>query len=97
MLVWTKIDRKQYGGTVVSTSYEAQLPGWGRVTVHPYVHCSGAMFLTCDSVGLESHPRGRITPEDALKPAEAELERALKQYIAWCGEGLAALHNGQEQ
>ena len=96
MLVWTKIDRKQYGGTVVSTSYEAQLPGWGTVSIHPCVHCPG-LFLTCDSLGIEMHPLGTLTLEDAVNSAEAELERALKQYIAWCGEGLAALHNGQEQ
>ena len=40
------------------------------------------------------HPLGSLAPEDAVKPAEAELERMLKQYIAWCEEGLAALHNG---
>ena len=93
MLKWTKITRKQYGGTSVSTSYTADLPGWGRVTVHPRIHCPGEMFLTCDSLGIEMHPLGQTAPEDALKPAETELVRMLVQYVTWCAEALNAIYN----
>ena len=93
MLAWNKLTRKSQLGLPASECLEAALPGWGAVSIHPRVHCS-SLFLTCDSLGIEMHPLGPLTLEDAVKPAEAELERALKQYIAWCGEGLAALHNG---
>lgn len=93
MLEWTKITRRQYGGTSVSTSYTTNLPGWGRVTVHPCVHCPGELYLTCDSLGIEMYPLGQTAPEDALKPAEAELVRMLIQYVTWCAEALSAIHN----
>lgn len=95
-LTWENRDKKDRSGKVISESYRTQLPHWGEASVHPHIHYPG-LFLTCDSLGIEMHPLGTLTLEDAVNSAEAELERALKQYIAWCGEGLAALHNGQEQ
>lgn len=96
MLAWSKLTCKSQLGLPASESLETVLPGWGAVSIHHRVHYPG-LFLTCDSLGVEMHPLGPLAMEDAIKPAEAELERALKQYIAWCEEGLAALHNGQEK
>ena len=96
MLAWNKLTRKSLPGLPASECFEAVLPGWGAVSIHPRIHCPG-LFLTCDSLGIEMHPLGLLALEDAVGSAEAELERALKQYIAWCEEGLAALHNGQKQ
>jgi len=92
VLVWSKRIRKSQLGLSASESLEAELPGWGIVSIHPHIHRSG-LFLTCDSLGIEMHPLGLLALEDAVKPAEAELERMMKQYIAWCEEGLAALHS----
>ena len=96
MLAWNKLTPKSQLGLPASESFEAVLPGWGTVSIHPSAHCPG-LFLTCDSLGIEIHPLGPLALEDAVDPAGAELERALKQYIAWCEEGLAALHNRQEK
>ena len=96
MLVWNRLTRKSQLGLPAGESFEAVLPGWGAVSIHPRAHCPG-LFLTCDSLGIEMYPLGPLALEDAVNPAEAELERALKQYIAWCEEGLAALRNGQEK
>ncbi len=93
MLTWNKRRRIGQFGLPDSENLEAELPGWGTVRIHPRTRAPG-LFLTCDSLGVEMHPLGSLAPEDAVKPAEAELERMLKQYIAWCEEGLAALHNG---
>lgn len=94
MLTWNKRRREGQFGLPDSEALEAELPGWGTASIHPRIHAPG-LFLTCDSLGIEMHPLGPLALEDAVKPAEAELERMLKQYIAWCEEGLAALHNGK--
>ncbi len=92
MLVWSKRTSKSQFGLPAREILEAELPGWGTVSIHPHIHHPG-LFLTCDSLGIEMHPLGPLALEDAVGPAEAELERMLKQYIAWCEEGLAALHS----
>ena len=96
MLAWNRRTHKSQLDLPASESLEAVLPGWGTVSIQPGVHCPG-VFLTCDSLGIEMHPLGPLAQEDAVSPAEAELEQVLRQYIAWCEEGLAALHNAQEK
>ena len=94
MLIWTKRIRGSQKDQPIRVRYETDLPGWGRACVHSYVHAPGEMFLTCDSLGIELHSLGEIAPEDAIKPAEAELERMLIQYVTWCAEALTAIHSG---
>ena len=93
MLAWSKRRRKGQFDLPDREVFEAELPGWGAVSIHPLIRAPG-LFLTCDSLGIEMHPLGPLALKDAVKPAEAELERMLKQYIAWCEEGLEALHSG---
>lgn len=93
MLTWSKICRRSYGGTVIRESLKTVLPGWGEASIHSHIHYPGELFLTCDSLGIEMYPLGQISLEDAPKPAEAELERVVRQYAAWCEEALTALHD----
>lgn len=91
MLAWTKQTRKDQTGKVICESLLAELPGWGRVSIHTHIHYPGGLFLDCDSLGIEMHPLGQAALDDAIQPAEAKLEQALEQYAAWCREGLEAL------
>ena len=97
MLTWTKTSRRSYAGKVIRESLKTTLPGWGEARIHSHVHYPDELFLTCDSLGIEMHPLGKIALEDAPKPAEAELERVVRQYAAWCEEALTVLHDEQHK
>ena len=96
MLTWDEKIRKDQAGTVLSESYQTQLPHWGEVSVHPHIHHPGEMFLDCLALGIEMHPLGRVASTDALDPAEAVLLQTLKQHAVWCLEAMVAIGSAVE-
>ena len=47
MLTWNKTIRKAQSGKTASEGYTAQIPHWGRASIHPHIHHPGEMFLDC--------------------------------------------------
>ena len=91
MLTWDDTPQKDQKGTVLSVSYKADIPHWGKASIHPHIHHPGEMFLDCHALGIEMHPLGRVEPLDALNPAERVLLRTLKEHAVWCLDAMAAI------
>ena len=91
MLTWNKSERRNNRREIVSTSYAASLPCLGRVKIHPHIHSPGEWFLTCQTLHIDKHPLGRVSPEEPERLAEAELVKHLEGHIAWCRSALAEL------
>ncbi len=58
MLTWDDTPQKDQKGTVLSVSYKADIPHWGKASIHPHIHHPGEMFLDCPELGI------RMTPWD---------------------------------
>ena len=52
MLTWNESTRRDQSGKVVSVSYTAQIPHWGRASIHPHIHHPGELFLNCPALGI---------------------------------------------
>jgi len=91
MLTWDDEVKRDQAGTVVSTSYKAQIPHWGTASIHPHIHYPGKMFLDCPALDIEMHPLGKVEAMDAMNPAEMVLLRALEQRAVWCLEAMVAI------
>ena len=72
-------------------SYKADIPHWGKASIHPHIHHPGEMFLDCPELGIRMHPLGRVFALDAITPAEQMLMKTLEQRGIWCLEALAAI------
>ena len=68
MLTWNESIRRDQSGKVVSVSYTAQIPHWGRASIHPHIHHPGELFLDCPALGIDMHPLGQVLAEDAWDP-----------------------------
>lgn len=90
-LTWDDRIRKDQSGKIVSESYRAQIPHWGKACVHTHIHHPGEMFLECPALGIKMHPLGQVEELDALEPAEMVLLKALKQQAEWCLETMVAI------
>ena len=73
---------------IVSTSYAASVPYLGRISIHPHIHSPGEWFLTCQTLRIDKHPLGSVSPEEAERLAEAELVKCLEGHIVWCQNAL---------
>ena len=71
MLTWDESTRRDQSGTIASVSYTAQIPHWGRASIHPHIHHPGGMFLDCPALGIDMHPLGQVLAEDAWEPDPA--------------------------
>ena len=91
MLTWDDTPQKDQKGTVLSVSYKADIPHWGKASIHPHIHHPGEMFLDCPELGIRMHSLGRVTAEDTISPAERALIKALEQRGTWCLEALVAI------
>lgn len=91
MLNWSKKVRKNQAGGITSESRTAQVPGWGQASIHPHIHHPGEVFLDCPGLGVDMHPLGPLTLDEAVQPAEEALAQVLDRYAAACRDGLAAL------
>ena len=94
-LLWEDKSRKDRSGNVVSECYKATIPGWGKASVHPHIHCPGEMFLDCHRMGIEMHSLGQVEMMDALNLAESVLLQKLKQYETWCQKAIAAISSAE--
>ena len=88
MLMWTKDERRNNRREIVSSSYVASVPYLGRVNIHPHIHSPGEWFLTCQTLRIDKHPLGSVSPEEAERLAEAELVKCLEGHIVWCQNAL---------
>ncbi len=91
MLTWNKTIRKAQSGKTASEGYTAQIPHWGRASIHPHIHHPGEMFLDCPALGIEMHPLGQVLAEDTWDPANAVLLRTLRDHGIWCLEAMTAI------
>ena len=91
MLTWNESIRRDQSGKVVSVSYTAQIPHWGRASIHPHIHHPGELFLNCPALGIDMHPLGQVLAEDAWDPTNTALMRALRDQGIWCLEAMAAI------
>lgn len=91
MLDWVESARGDQSGAVASVSYTAQVPHWGRASIHPHIHHPGQMFLDCPALGIDMHPLGEVLAEDAWDPANAMLMRVLRDHGVWRLEAMAAI------
>ena len=91
MLTWDDTPQKDQKGTVLSVSYKADIPHWGKASIHPHIHHPGEMFLDCPELGIRMRPLGRVFALDAITPAEQMLMKTLEQRGIWCLEALAAI------
>ena len=82
MLTWNDMPQKDQEGKVLSVSYKADIPHWGKASIHPHIHCPGE---------IKAHSLGKVFAEDAITPAERALMKALEQRGIWCLEALAAI------
>ena len=88
MLIWNKDERRDNRQKIVSTSYLANAPYLGRISLHPHIHAPGELFLTCQALHIEKLSLGSVSPEEAERLAEAELIKRLEQHIVWCQNAL---------
>ena len=91
MLDWVESTRRNQAGMAAYVSYTAQIPHWGRASIHPHIHHPGELFLDCPELGIRMHPLGRVFALDAITPAEQMLMKTLEQRGIWCLEALAAI------
>ena len=91
MLTWDDKPQKDQQGKVLGVSYTADIPHWGKASVHPHIHHPGEMFLDCPGLGIEMHPLGRVAAMDSLSPAERALMKALEQHGIRCLEAMTAI------
>lgn len=91
VLTWNESIRRDQSGKVVSVSYTAQIPHWGRASIHPHIHHPGELFLNCPALGIDMHPLGQVLAKDAWDPANTALMRALRDQGIWCLEAMAAI------
>ena len=91
MRTWNKTIRKAQSGKTASEGYTAQIPHWGRASIHPHIHHPGEMFLDCPALGIDMHPLGHVLAEDSWDPANAVLLRTLKNHGIWCLEAMDAI------
>ena len=92
MLIWNKDERRDNQQRVVSTSYVTSVPCLGRISIHPHIHSPGEWFLNCQSLRIDKHPLGSVSPEEAERLAEAELVKRLEGHIDWCRSALNEVH-----
>lgn len=90
-LAWNDSSRRDHSGKAADVSYTAQIPHWGRASIHPHIHHPGQMFLDCPVLGIDMHPLGEVIAEDAWDPANAVLMRTLRDHGIWCLEAMAAI------
>ena len=88
MLMWSKDERRNNRREIVSSSYVASVPYLGRINIHPHIHSPGEWFLNCQSLRIDKHPLGSVSPEEAERLAEAELVKRLEGHIDWCRSAL---------
>lgn len=88
MLRWNKDERRDNQQRVVSTSYVTSVPCLGRISIHPHIHSPGEWFLTCQTLRIDKHPLGSVSPEEAERLAEAELVKRPEGHIVWCQNAL---------
>lgn len=91
MLDWSESTRGDHSGTVADVGYTAQIPHWGRASIHPHIHHPGELFLDCPALGIDMHPLGQVLAKDAWDPANTALMRALRDQGIWCLEAMAAI------
>lgn len=91
MLKWSKHTKKNQSGTPVSESLGAELPSWGEASIHTHIHYPGEVFLRCSGLGIDMHSLGKLTLEEAVKPAEEMMTKTLERYAVSCRKGLEAL------
>ena len=91
MLTWDSTPQKDQDGKILSVSYTADIPHWGKADIHPHVYHPGEMFLDCPELGIRMYPLGQVFAEDAITPAERALMKALEQHGTWCLEALVAI------
>ncbi len=65
MLDWVESTRRNQAGMAAYVSYTAQIPHWGRASIHPHIHHPGELFLDCPALGIDMHPLGQVLAEDA--------------------------------
>lgn len=91
MLTWNDTPQKDQAGNVLSVSYTAYIPHWGKASIHPHIHHPGEMLLDCPGLEIKSHSLGQVFALDAITPAEQALMKALEQRGIWCLEALVAI------
>ena len=97
MLDWVESTCGDHAGKVAKVSYTAQIPHWGRASIHPHIHHPGELFLDCPALGIDMHPLGEVVAEDAWDPASAVLMRTLRDHGVWCLEAMAAIGSVEGQ
>lgn len=91
MLTWNDMPQKDQAGNVLSVSYAADIPHWGKASIHPHIDHPGEMLLDCPGLGIKAHSLGQAFELDAITPAERMLMKALEQRGIWCLEALTAI------
>ena len=97
MLDWVESIRRDQAGMAAYVSYTAQIPHWGRASIHPHIHHPGELFLDCPALGIDMHPLGQVLAEDAWDPANAMLMRTLRDHGIWCLEAMAAIGGAEDR
>ena len=97
MLDWVESIRRDQAGMEADVSYTAQVPHWGRASIHPHIHHPGEVFLDCPALGIDMHPLGQVLAEDAWDPANAMLMRTLRDHGIWCLEAMAAIGGAEDR
>ena len=97
MLDWVESIRRDQAGMEADVSYTAQVPHWGRASIHPHIHHPGELFLDCPALGIDMHPLGQVLAEDAWDPANAMLMRTLRDHGIWCLEAMAAIGGAEDR
>lgn len=97
MLTWNENTRRDQSEKVVSVSYTAQIPHWGRASIHPHIHHPGELFLDCPALGIDMHPLGQVLAKDAWDPANTALMRTLRDHGIWCLEAMAAIGGAEDR
>ena len=96
MLAWVENIQKDPAGTVLSESYQTQLPNWGEASVSSNSRHPGKMFLDCPALGIETYSLGWVASTDALCLAETVLLQTLKQQADRCLEAMVAIGSAEE-
>ena len=97
MLEWSESTRRDHSGTVADVGYTAQIPHWGRASIHPHIHRPGELFLSCHVLGIDMHPLGQIGTLEAMGPAETVLMQTLKEHGVQCLEAMAVIGSTEDE
>ena len=73
MLTWDDTPQKDQKGTVLSVSYKADIPHWGKASIHPHIHHPGVKSISfrmeeemLDKLGYVAEYEGRSVNSHVL-------------------------------